>query len=162
MWLERLKYPDAPHWWHEAQPAGSDEFGDWFEVPAGTPYHQVDQVVVQDVRSRVLIPHRGWWMARYLDSHPNLDLYVDIVGPRTVSGDRVFMVDFDLDVIRWCDGRAPRVQLVDEDEFAVHSVNLSYPPGAISDARAAADWVLDAGRRELPPFDTTTFARARC
>lgn len=158
MLLERRKYPDSPHWWHEAEPLCSDRFGDWFGVPVGTAFHLGDLVVESDVYSRVLVPHAGWWMARYLAGHPELDLYVDIVGPREFIGDRVVMVDYDLDVVRWCDGRSQRVQLLDEDEFEEHSVALSYPVEAVEQSKAAAAWVMDAVEKEVPPFDISTFA----
>lgn len=61
------------------------------------------------------------------------------------------MVDLDLDVRR---RRAGAVELLDEDEFAVHQVRYGYPPEVIEGARAAADWLTGAVRERVEPFDS--------
>jgi uncharacterized protein len=60
------------------------------------------------------------------------------------------MVDLDLDVLRL---RADqRVLLDDEDEFAEHQVRYCYPANVISNAEAAAAWLLDAVSAKAEPF----------
>ena len=43
------------------------------------------------------------------------------------------MVDIDLDVVRWSDGR---VEVLDEDEFEEHRQLFEYPPRLVATARA--------------------------
>jgi protein associated with RNAse G/E len=61
------------------------------------------------------------------------------------------MVDLDLDVRR---RRAGTVEILDEDEFAVHQVRYGYPPEVIQQARAAAEWLAGALRDRVEPFGT--------
>jgi protein associated with RNAse G/E len=58
-------------------------------------------------------------------------------------------VDLDLDVVRRPNGR---VQLLDDDEFMRHQVELEYPARIIQGARATADWLLDVVTARHEPF----------
>lgn len=80
----------------------------------------------------------------------DIDLYVDIGCPvEWVAPDRLRVIDLDLDVIRWNDGRC---EIDDEDEFAEHQVSLEYPPEVVATARRTADEILVAVRDRVPPF----------
>ena len=63
--------------------------------------------------------------------------------------DLVTIVDLDLDVVRWADGR---VELVDEDEFLEHQTSLGYPAWMIDRARAAAAQAVLAAENRVEPF----------
>ena len=63
--------------------------------------------------------------------------------PPVWRGDRVTMIDLDLDIERARDGE---VTIVDEDEFAAHQVRLAYPRHVIESARLA---LLEASGERL-------------
>ena len=93
-----------------------------------------------------------WWMCTWMWGNPSIDieLYVDIVHPPVWTSDECLtVVDLDLDVIRYQDGR---VVLDDEDEFAEHSVALSYPPAVVASAREIATDLVAAVTERTPPF----------
>ena len=103
------------------------------------------------------LPHERWFLAHYLLGHPDLDVYIDIAAPPVWSGRTVKVVDLDLDVIVWNDGR--EVELVDEDEFELHRVQLGYPDDVVVGARASAERVLREATAGEPPFDADTAGR---
>ena len=76
--------------------------------------------------------------------------YVDIVSGMARTQALVTMVDLDLDVIRRRDGS---IELLGEDEFALHQVELGYPTQLIEHAERMADHVLSAVRSNVAPFD---------
>ena len=55
----------------------------------------------------------------------------------------VTAVNLDLDVVRYFDGR---VEVLDEDEFAEHQVQLGYPAELITQARQTCDWLVGRSR----------------
>lgn len=59
------------------------------------------------------------------------------------------MVDLDLDVTRWRDGR---VEIEDEDEFEQHRVEYSYPNDVVEHALASMRDVLAAVRDNRAPL----------
>ena len=61
------------------------------------------------------------------------------------------MVDLDLDVRR---RRTGEVQVLDEDEFALHRVRYAYPPEVVAHAEAAAKWLAGALAERVAPFDS--------
>jgi protein associated with RNAse G/E len=67
----------------------------------------------------------------------------------TLVDDTVRAVDLDLDVVRWRDGR---VEVLDEDEFAEHQVQLGYPAELITQARRTCDWLVEAVSSRTEPF----------
>jgi protein associated with RNAse G/E len=78
-------------------------------------------------------------------------VYCDITTvPMWPTPDVVTMVDLDLDVRR---RRTGVVQILDEDEFAVHQVRYGYPPEVINQAWAAAEWLATALTDRIEPFD---------
>ena len=52
-------------------------------------------------------------------------------------------------MVRWRDGR---VEVLDEDEFAEHQVQLGYPAELISQARQTCDWLVEAVSSRTEPF----------
>src|SRR5262249_43096873 len=97
-----------------------------------------------------LFPRDAWWVSIW-NAGGGAELYVDVTTPpEWVSDDHVRMVDLDLDVIRLRDDG--RVVLDDEDEFAQHQVELGYPDDVIAQARASAEFLMDAVRSGREPF----------
>ena len=98
----------------------------------------------------VLVPENEWWTVVHTSPGADADLYVDIAAPaKWETPELVTIVDLDLDVIRWPDGR---VELVDEDEFLEHQTVLGYPAWMIDSARAAAARAVVAAERRVEPF----------
>jgi hypothetical protein len=60
------------------------------------------------------------------------------------------MVDLDLDVWRTRPNGA--VELLDQDEFAAHHRQYSYPAEVVSRAEAMADWLQSAVANRVEPF----------
>lgn len=149
IWLERRKWPNTPHYGHDAIYLGDDDDGTWLGLPEDRPVYRGSHVLfVADSRGLVLVPHDEWWMAWFPEGR-RFSLYVDIVTPPRRREDTITMVDLDLDVIRTTDGT---VELLDEDEFDEHQVSLHYPPDIIEGARRSADAVLAAVQAGAPPF----------
>ena len=83
----------------------------------------------------VLVPHDRPWVATFYGGRDfghlhDTCVYVDMTTPAAWSNDGadVTMTDLDLDVFQRHDGS---VHVDDEDEFAKHQVELSYPPEII-------------------------------
>ncbi|MBK5223364.1 MAG: DUF402 domain-containing protein [Acidimicrobiia bacterium] len=152
IWLERRKWPDLPHYRHQAWPLGKDEFGTWFELKVGYPVYRGEELLFHGTSGGLMLlrPGDAPWMA-WFPAHGRFELYVDIVTPPVVHDDgSITMVDLDFDVIRTLDGT---VELVDEDEFVEHQVRYGYPPDIIEAALTASAQVFEAVQRGEPPFD---------
>lgn len=135
---------------HRAFPArllGRDRHGTWLGIPSGTVADSGKIYVIPGV---VLVPHVGWWTAMFNAAPRNTSVYCDITTPPVWGQRQVTVTDLDLDV-RKLRGTG-EVQLVDEDEFAVHRRKYGYPDEVVRQARSAARWLLDAIRLEAEPF----------
>jgi protein associated with RNAse G/E len=131
---------------------GEDEWGTWLGVPVGTEVDYVSAGFTRadEHRGVRLIPRDGWFTALFFAPTRKLEMYCDITAPAAWTGaERVSMVDLDLDVIRTHRGK---VDLLDEDEFAVHQVSYGYPAEVVRQAAAAAQQVLVACRDRTEPF----------
>ena len=135
---------------------GEDEHGTWLWRPPGASMQKGKEPSIVSGNLAVQLITRGtWWTAMFSDEEAYA-LYVDITTPAEWHGDRVVMVDLDLDVVRSA-GAEPEVH--DEDEFAEHRVWLGYLPDVVEEAQAATAWVLkmlDAGEE---PFSSVGWAR---
>ena len=152
------KYDGRPHRRVTGRLLGTDDFGTWIGTPRGSVvrysygWRRFQRTREHAVR---LLPHDGWWMAMFLD-HPNrLDVYCDIATPaeRDVSPTgvpRFTVIDLDIDVLRFrTDGR---VQIDDEDEFALHRHHYGYPTDVVTEATAAATALRGALSTPVEPF----------
>ena len=149
MWVERLKWPDVPHYRHLGWVLGDDEYGLWIELRVGTPVYRRDEILFHGANGGLMLaPKDQGWLA-WFPEFGEFDLYVDIVTGLIRTDEGVTMVDLDLDVIRY---RGGEVQLLDEDEFALHQVKFSYPPEIVEGARRQAEFVLNAVRVGAEPF----------
>ena len=149
LWVERRKFPDAPHYGHEGWLLGEDQHGWWIGLRPGNPIYRGDELLFHGTGGGVLVvPDQRGWMA-WFPEHGPFDLYVDIVTPPVRTRETITMIDLDLDVVRHRDGT---VEVLDEDEFAHHQVALGYSAEMIAAARAAADEVHAAVVAGHEPF----------
>lgn len=159
--VEWLKWPSSPHRLTPMTRLGEDRHGEWLFAPRGTPATH-DGVGVEPLPANfiTLLPSgRQWWVATWMSGNPDIDiaLYVDIVQPpEWVSDSHLRIVDLDLDVIRFGDGRTV---VDDEDEFATNSVSRAYPRDVIAAATETAARVGSEVSAQAPPF-TASPARA--
>ncbi len=150
------KWPDRPHWEHDAVLLGDDEHGTWVGAPRGTAMSRPGAAFRTDQHHVVLVPRGSAFVASFYagGGSAHCDVYVDITTvptwTSTPTGDVVTAVDLDLDVVR---GWTGRVWVDDEDEFADHRVRFGYPSDVVrlavtscADVRAE----VEAGRA---PYD---------
>lgn len=155
MWVERVKWPDHPHYGARGVLLGGDRHGRWVGLPAQHPVHRGEQVLFVGQHPAVIcVSHEDWFMAHWFQGH-EVELYVDIVTPPTWTARGATMVDLDFDVVV-IDGEAT---LVDEDEFEEHRHRYAYPSTMIAGARAAAADVYERVARRRPPFTEEDGAR---
>jgi protein associated with RNAse G/E len=147
------KYDDSLHWNQSGRLLGEDEFGVWVGAPAGTPVSRGHERVNPAEHDHVLlIPRDGWWTATFNAAPHRTEVYCDITTiPTWPTPDEVTMIDLDLDVRR---RRTGTVEILDEDEFAVHQVRYGYPSEVIREAWAAAEWLAGGLRERVEPFGT--------
>jgi hypothetical protein len=152
--VQARKWPDSPHWEHDAIALGADGYGHWVGVAKGTWISRPGAGFHAHCDQVVLLPHDDWWVGTFYGDDPErpVDTYVDIATPPTWDGDLVHAVDLDLDVVRGVTGR---IWVDDEDEFAEHRVSLGYPDDVVERAVNACDQVHAAMADEAPPFDGT-------
>jgi protein associated with RNAse G/E len=157
VWIERRKWPDAPHYGAEGIVLGEDEYGVWVGArPGNRIYRATDAPRAGTVGVLWCVPRDGWFLAHFLRDHAELDIYIDIAAPAVWDPRGAKIIDLDYDVIVWNDGRP--VQLVDEDEFEQHRIELAYPDELAASAREAAARVFELAQSGAPPFSTATMA----
>jgi protein associated with RNAse G/E len=145
------KYDGSLHWNTTMLRLGEDEHGVWLGSPPGSSWLRGEEQSVVWTHAHVLLmPRDAWWTAVFNSTlEQTAELYCDITTVPQWHDGEVTMVDLDLDVLRYRDGR---VVAVDEDEFAEHQLRYGYPPDVIAAAEASMAWLLDAARRGTQPF----------
>ena len=122
------KWRDLPHWEYSGVFLGSDLYGDWIGIPAGTAMSRPGADYVAPVDQVSLVPpaHAGerGWLATFHGRGGEVEVYVDITTPPLWDRSTLRAVDLDLDVVR---GTTGRVWVDDEDEFAEHRIALGLP-----------------------------------
>jgi len=152
------KWGDRPHWELDGTFLGSDAHGDWIGAPAGTLNARPGARFVSEVDAVTLVPRDddlAWCLPTFQAPGIWCTIYVDITTPATWDGPVLRAVDLDLDVIRGADhlGKAGRVWIDDEDEFADHRVRYGYPDDVIAAAVAAAERVHADVTAARAPYD---------
>ena len=143
------KWGGIDHWHFELEPLGQDQFGWWFFGRKGiTQQRGAEPPIVLSHDFVLLMPAAGCWTACF-NADNKLEIYVDVTTRPALENDTVRAVDLDLDVVRWRDGR---VEVLDEDEFAEHQVQLGYPAELITQARRTCDWLVEAVSSRTEPF----------
>jgi protein associated with RNAse G/E len=149
------KWDGRPHRNTVERLLGTDEHGTWLGSPIGSVVHYVnsgDRVAMKVPQVR-LIPAAGWWSAIFMGGDREPALYCDVTTrAEWTSPSQVTMIDLDLDVELWRDGR---LELLDEDEFTEHQVSMAYPAEVITEAARAADFLVTAIATGQEPFATT-------
>ncbi len=147
--IDFRKWNGDRHWQFDMLRLGTDEHGLWLWSPAGSPMQRGSEPPKRSQSVNVkLIPEGKWWTAIWAWQRSH-DLYIDIITPPTWSGATVTMVDIDLDIVRWSDGR---VEVVDEDEFADHLARYDYPQRLVDTARATTARLAVAVELGHEPF----------
>jgi protein associated with RNAse G/E len=149
--VQFLKHPATPHWYFETTRLGTDEFGVWLGAPANTPARRGLEPWTSFKSAFVmLIPTNAWYTLVVNAAPADPELYVDIAAPsQWLAPHRVEMVDLDLDIVRL---RGGEVKLLDEDEFAEHSIELGYPESLIARARTTTAELFAAVEQRIEPF----------
>ena len=156
-----LKWPDRPHWEHDAVRLGEDAHGTWLGGMPGTLMSRPGASFRTMQAQVVLVPRASPFVATFyarLDHRDGGDrrdavpfeVYVDITTVPEWAGDTVTAFDLDLDVVR---GWTGRVWVDDEDEFADHRARYAYPPELVRLAVDSCEAVRDAVERRRPPYD---------
>ena len=144
------KYNGRAHRDYPARRLAEDDLGTWVGVPAGTASVYHGRPSVERIPFVLLVPHSAWWTGMFNPPPRTSEVYCDIASPAHWDGDTVHLIDLDLDVVR---RRATgAVELRDDDEFAAHRVQFGYPDHLVSQAEAAARWLLDALGDGTEPF----------
>jgi uncharacterized protein len=144
------KYDGSAHRDYPARRLAEDDLGTWLGVTAGTRSVYHGRPSVERIPFVLLVPHDAWWTGMFNPPPRTSEVYCDITSPAEWNGDRVKLVDLDLDVVR---RRATgTVELRDEDEFAVHRVRFGYPDDVVSQAEVAAEWLYEALGDGSEPF----------
>ena len=149
--VDYRKWPDDPHWHFTVHELGADAYGRWFWLPAGARLQRGNEPpLIHPCTAAMLIVDGAWWSGFWnSDESEPVELYIDVIRPPEWIGDRVMMVDLDLDVARdW----AGRVELLDRDEFELHSRTKDYPRELIDGAEQAAQQLLGRVRAREEPF----------
>ena len=147
--IDYRKWPDRKHWQYAVERLGEDEHGQWFWAPAGNRLQRGDEPPKPAKQLYVLlVTPDGWWSPLWNDAD-DIEVYVDIATPAQWNGETVTMIDLDLDVVRFRDGR---VLIDDEDEFLEHQVAYGYPPDLIEKARAVTNEIEAMVTARVEPF----------
>ena len=127
------------------------------KVPAGTPAYVTREdrwVKSGDTALHCYFENR-WYNVWHLREHivaPNL-WYANVAMPARFDGATIRWVDLDIDIRCHLDGS---LEVLDEDEFAQHRVELGYSDEVVERALAARDEMLQLARAGAFPFDHET------
>lgn len=150
------KYPDRLHWQFRTRYLDEDEHGVWLGGTPGWEARRGTEPPVPFGHAFVkVVPRERWWTALW-NATGGIAVYVDIITPPRWDGDRVTMVDLDLDVIQSRDGS---LRIDDEDEFEEHQITLGYPPRLVAGARATTAEVYLALESGAEPYGSAGPAR---
>ncbi|HSU73945.1 MAG TPA: DUF402 domain-containing protein [Terrabacter sp.] len=154
------KWGGGRHWEWEGRYLGADGHGHWWYAPAGTRCARPGVEFLEADGWVTLAPHEGAYAVGFYPGHREISVYVDMTTEpvwrrRTAGGDgpewEVTMVDLDLDVVLTREGH---LFVDDEDEFAVHQVELGYPPEVVALAERWRDRIFAAVASGHEPFAT--------
>lgn len=151
MSLQFFKYPNVAHWRHENLVVlGEDEHGLWLGCEPGSEQQKGSGPITTTQQPWVFcsVPD-AWWSLVFNGEH-RITHFLDIITPPTIKGDRIEMIDLDLDVVRKATGE---VYVDDEDEFLVHQKLYGYPPWMIDKARTTTAELAIALEDHREPFN---------
>jgi len=151
------KWPSRLHWSAEVTLLRRDRAGLWLGTRERSPIRRpVGQpAAFASGESVLLCSEDVGWVARWYTHRGeagraySYSCYVDITTPPRISDGLIELVDLDLDVALTWEGE---MVVLDEDEFAEHSVSLGYPASLIEHARQACQEVQDRIVTGASPF----------
>ena len=118
----------------QTQPIGSLQSIHWATTPMVAGFISLRELhfseeqepsVIKTRTSAMLLGDDVWWSAFWnTDKTKAHELYIDVITPAIWKGNKVMMIDLDLDVVRTWDGI---VEIIDRDEFEHHQKILNYP-----------------------------------
>lgn len=146
------KYDNSLHWHSVVRHLGEDEHGIWLGWGRNQQMARgAEPPIIAKAASVQLIRRKDWWTGRFLTKPDGLHVYCDITTvAEWTATDEVTLIDLDLDVLSFRDGRPPMID--DEDEFLEHQQRYGYPREVIDTARTTADELLEAVRANEEPF----------
>lgn len=149
--IDFRKYPDTEHWQYTMRRLTTDDHGLWLWAPQGTQTQRSGEPArpATNVFIKLIAPDA--WHAPIWNAAGKYEIYVDINTPGRWQGNRLRMIDLDLDVVRYRDGG--EVAILDEDEFENHQTALGYPRQLVDGARNAAARIFVALETRAEPFD---------
>lgn len=149
--VEYSKYDGRPHRGYPALRLGEDEHGVWLGVPGG---EFIEAALPSEFKYQdpyvLLVPRDSWWTAMFNAAPRRTEIYCDITTPATWASDHLQLVDLDLDVRRLRNDGV--VELLDEDEFELHSALFAYPDEVVTKAWSAARFLERALSDGTEPF----------
>jgi uncharacterized protein len=148
--VDYRKWPDRPHYRYDANVLGRDEHGTWLAVAAGTALYRDDRLVHGLAHPWLVLVPEDWWMATW-PQDDDVEVYVDFCLPPAWRGDRLVVVDLDIDLIRHRDGR---VDLLDLDEFEAAVEANAYLPAFNEQAGPTAARLRHLLADRAEPFGT--------
>ena len=148
--VDYRKYDGSPHRSYPAVRLGSDVHGTWLGVPGGDFIAAAAGEFKYAEPYVLLVPENAWWTAMFNPPPRRTEIYCDVTTPATWSDGRMSLVDLDLDVRRRRD--TGLVEIVDVEEFELHTARYGYPDEVVSAARAAAAWLEGALNGGDEPF----------
>ena len=127
------------------------------KVPAGTPVYvtRKERWVKSGSTALHCYFENRWYNVWHLREHivaPNL-WYANVAMPARFDGATIRWVDLDIDIRCHLDGS---LEVLDEDEFAQHRVELGYSDEVVERALAARDEMPQLARAGAFPFDHET------
>lgn len=104
--------------------------------------HRDVGTILKGTRSVEYFPAGKWYsvFVFYLPDGQLRNFYCNISLPIKILGNRIEMVDLDIDIAVWPDGR---VQMLDEDEYAENIERLLYPEYVILGVDSAVRELLE-------------------
>lgn len=146
------KWDGAQHWQEPTTYLGTDEYGRWLGMRAGTTFERPGHRVVSRSDSVKVATEKGWFATFNGPGH-HIQTYVDIttIGQsRPLDDGFAFtLIDLDLDVVREHGGR---LYVDDEDEFEEHQRLYGYPQDVIARALRDCSGVRNAVSARDEPF----------
>ena len=128
---------------------GEDQYGHWVGQTEGAPWwladHSRSGVFTASFVS--LVPHNAYWTACFNKSDPLFD--VDIALPVQWNNDVIEIIDLELDVLRFTDGR---VIVRDQEEFAQTRDTFNMPEAMVKQAESACAFMVDQLEQIAEPF----------
>jgi hypothetical protein len=161
--LHSVKYDGSLNYHWPVQILWEDAGGFVWSAPAGAPFTRPAGVrpTPYDWVGRVW--YDRWYMVDASLMPASVDggagvvhhYYCNLGAPGEWQDDVYRFVDLDLDVLIYPDGRQ---LLLDEDEFAAHTLRFGYPADVVAATQQAVQDVLALARAGAAPFDGTLAA----